>query len=229
MYHSASTLILPPTIAWIDITIICHLPSADVKPCINLHYLSAVRLHNIELGFPPPIDMPSLQLLVKGIKRSTGARVKPRRKPITITLLHSLHTAIQLASFVTNDKLLLWASFTTAFFGFLRASEFCSPSQRMYDPHSTLLVRDVTILSDVVILHLKSSKTDQFRTGCNIRLATSGNSICPFHALTDHLRHCKEANQPLFGSPLVRTWHAKHFSDLVKSLLPSSHDKAAYS
>ena len=192
-------------------------------------YISALRLQNIELGYRPPADMPLLHLLLKGIKRMKGSRAKPKRKPITLVLLSSLQHELQLSSFVTNDKLMLWASFTTAFFGFLRASEFCSPSQSFYDPRSTLLVRDVSVLPDVAILQLKVSKTDQFRNGCEVRLAKSGNPICPYRALTDHLRHCAIADQPLFqfsyGAYLTR----QIFSDLVKSLLPNSCDSAAYS
>ena len=158
-----------------------------------------------------------------------GSRAKPKRKPITLALLSSLQHELQLSSFVTNEKLMLWASFTTAFFGFLRASEFCSQSQSFYDPRSTLLVRDVSVLPDVAILHLKVSKTDQFRNGCEVRFAKFGNPICPYRALTDHLRHCAIADQPLFqfsyGAYLAR----QIFSDLVKSLLPYSCDSAAYS
>ena len=131
------------------------------------------------------------------MKRS---RAKPKCKPITLVLLSSLQHELQLSSFITNDKLMLWASFTTAFFGFLRASDFCSPSQSFFDPRSTLLVRDVSVLPDVAIVQLKVSKTDQFRNGCEVRLAKSGNPICPssINGSLTSLCHCRSAIVPVF-------------------------------
>ena len=192
-------------------------------------YLSSIRLRHIELGYRPTPEMPLLRLLLKGIKREKGARAKTKRKPITIPLLKALKQALRLSSFSTYDQKMLWAAFTAAFFGFLRASEFCSPSQSSFDDNKTLLVRDVTLLDDVALLNIKSSKCDQFRKGCEVRLATSGKSVCPFRSLSQHVLQCPDRDVPLFrfsyGAYLTR----QVFSDLVKSLLPPSCDKASYS
>ena len=192
-------------------------------------YISSIRLRQIELGYRPTPEMPLLRLLMKGIKREKGARAKVKRKPITIQLLKALKQALRLSSFTIHDQTMLWSAFTTAFFGFLRASEFCSPSQSSFDASRTLLVRDVTLLDDVALLNIKSSKCDQFRKGCEVRLATSGKSVCPFRSLRRHVLQCPNRDVPLFrfsyGAYLTR----QVFSDLVKSLLPPSCDKASYS
>ena len=192
-------------------------------------YISSIRLRQIELGYRPTPEMPLLKLLMKGIKREKGARAKSKRKPITIPLLKTLKQALRLSSFSNYDQKMLWSAFTTAFFGFLRASEFCSPSQSSFDASRTLLVRDVTLLDDVALLNIKSSKRDQFRKGCEVRLATSGKSVCPFRSLRRHVLQCPNRDVPLFrfsyGAYLTR----QAFSDLVKSLLPPSCDKASYS
>ena len=39
---------------------------------------------------------------------------------------------------------MLWAAVTTAFFDFLRASEFVAPTTTSFDPEATLLINDVT-------------------------------------------------------------------------------------
>jgi len=88
-------------------------------------YLSSIRLQNIELGFRPTPEMPLLRLLLKGIKRAKGERTKPKRKPISLSLLKTLKSALRFSPFITYDQKMLWAAFTTVFFGFLRASEFC--------------------------------------------------------------------------------------------------------
>ena len=192
-------------------------------------YLSSIRLQNIKLGFRPTPEMPLLRLLLKGIKRAKGERAKPKRKPITLSLLKTLKSALHFSPFITYDQKMLWAAFTTAFFGFLRASEFCSPSQSFFDPNRTLLVHDVTLLSEVAIVNIKASKGDQFQKGCKVRLAISGKSVCPFRSLRQHLLQCPAQDAPLFtfshGTFLTR----QIFTDIVKSLSPQSCDKTAYS
>lgn len=185
-------------------------------------YMAAVRYKNIELGFhPASAQMPLLQLLLRGIKRVKGKSCKPKRLPITLPLLKILKNGLRSTSFPRADQLMLWASFTTAFFGFLRASEFCSITQSTYLPSSTLLVEDVTILPSVILVHLKTSKTDPYREGHTIRLARSGKSVCPYIALHNHLINCSTPTQPLFhfsdGSLLTR----KLVSSLLRQLLPS--------
>ena len=173
--------------------------------------------------------MPLLKHLLRGIKREKGARAKPKRSPMTLQLLKNLKDALRVSHYSSPDQLMLWASFTTAFFGFLRASEFCSKSQSLYDQQRTLLVQDVAITSEAVTLNLKSSKTDQFRSGNEVRLAPSGKSVCPFRALKHHLQNCDTPNKPLFS--FVNNTHLTRqvFSKIVKSLLPISCNQQSYS
>ena len=124
---------------------------------------------------------------------------------------------------------MLWADFTSAFFGFLQASQFCATSQNAFDPNSTISVCDVTLLSNVVILRLKSSKTDQFCKGYDVRLATSGKSVCPFLALREHLIQCADSNKSQFTFSYGRYLSRQTFSDISKSLLLASIDKSVYS
>ena len=192
-------------------------------------YLSSLRLAQVELGLSPAPEMHRLKLLLRGVKRVKGARSKAKRKPITLALLETLKRALRSSSFSIRDQTMLWAAFTTAFFGFLRASDFCAASQSTFDQNSTLLVKDAAVSPDLVVLRLKSSKTDQFRKGFEVRLAASGKSVCPYRALLEHLQYCHNPNVPLFsfsyGSYLTR----QTLSDILKSLLPPSYDQRAYS
>ena len=81
----------------------------------------------------------------------------------------------------------------------------------------------------LVVLHLKSSKTGQFRKGFEVQLAALGKSMCPYRALLKHLQHCHNPNDPLFlfsyGPYLTR----QTLSDILKSSLPPPYDKRAYS
>ena len=192
-------------------------------------YLASIRMQNIELGFKPVPEMPLLKHLLRGIKREKGARARPKRSPITFELLKDLKNSLRVSHYSPADQIMLWASFTSAFFGFLRASEFCAKSKSSYDQNKTLLVRDVESTSEAVILTLKSSKTDQFRSGNKVRLAPSGKSVCPFRSLNQHLQNCVDQNKPSFSFVNNTYLTRQTFSNVLKSLLPPSCNQQSYS
>ena len=53
---------------------------------------------------------------------------KPPRTPITITTLRQLKNFLRDSDYSYQDHCMLWAAFVTAFFGFMTASEFTSPT-----------------------------------------------------------------------------------------------------
>ena len=148
----------------------------------------------------PFADAPLLRLLLQGIKRTIGLSSR-RRLPITMSVMRQLKGALadnlQIAS---QDKLMLWSAFTLAFFGFLRSSEFTSPSPTHFNPLVHLACSDISFTSDgSLVLQLKASKTDPFRMGCSITLAPSGRSACAFRAMHHYLAHWPPGNStPLY-------------------------------
>ena len=110
-------------------------------------YLAAVKLNNIELEYKDNVHkMAQLHLLLRGIKQTLGNNGKRKQGlPVTLSLLRSLRQYLQMLSIPNQDKLMLWAAFATAFFSFLRSSEFVSPSPVAYDESSTLLVRYIKL------------------------------------------------------------------------------------
>ena len=192
-------------------------------------YLAAVRYKNTELRFSSNFDkMPLLHLLVRGVKRSKGVLVRSNRLPITMPIMKSLKEALRSASFNEHDKLMVWASFTTAFFGFLRSSEFCAQSKAAFDPRSTLLVSDVSRESGLFILEIKVSKADPFRRGHAIRLAPSGKSVCRVRALEKHLKSCQDSSKPLFMFSDQTYLTRSSLSDTLQSLLQETRHKGYY-
>ncbi|XP_070532958.1 uncharacterized protein [Ptychodera flava] len=75
---------------------------------------------------------------------------------------------------------MLWASFTLAFFGFLRVSEFTAAGPLQFDPATTLLAQDI-VLSSVLEVRLKSSKTDPYRRGYVLDVGTYSALRQPGH------------------------------------------------
>ena len=177
---------------------------------IKLH-LAAIRHFTIRRGMVSPIpSFQRLYMLLKGIKRAQGKRFRRRKRdPITPSTLVHLHQYLFAHDeHHYNDKLMIWAALLTAFFGFLRVSEYTSPTKSKYDPQVTLLNSDLTLSASTASLTIKSSKTDPFRVGVTLRLSANKSLLCPIRALSQYTRTRPPAPAPLFtfrnGSFLTR-------------------------
>ena len=179
------------------------------------HFLTC---YGFQQTFPP---MPRLYMLTRAIKRQNNNK-KPPRTPITITTLMQLKTFLIQSDYKYQVQLMLWAAFTTAFFGFLRASEFTAPTINTFDEKTTLLLTDSDIARSQIHIHIKTSKTDPFRQGCTIKLAITGNNICPVTALKQFIPLHPTKHGPLFtyidGSYLTR----HRINTILKVAIPSS-------
>ena len=128
---------------------------------------------------------------------------------------------------------MLWAAFTLAFFGFLRASEFtCNSSS--FDPTVHLCLRDITFVPNIespnhMLVFIKQSKTDPFHKGCTSTIVRSTTSICFVTAMRDYLLQCKPAaTGPLFtfanGKWLSRASLTKELRSALQGCgLPADH------
>ena len=139
---------------------------------------------------------PRLYMLVRAIKRKT--RKRPKRAPVTLPKLKIIHKYLDESSFTHHDKMMLWAAVTTAFFGFLRSSEYCSPQVHRYDPNTTLQFKDVTYKHPNIHINIKTSKTDPFREGCVICLSPSNADVCPVTNLINYMNLHPTRSGPLF-------------------------------
>ena len=124
-------------------------------------YLAGIRLEHLERGFADPTKDELLHLLCTGIKRSQGISTRTRL-PITISVLQTLKSRLRIdSSFSPFEKRLLWAAFTMAFYGFLRASEFATPS---------LTWQHVQLVGNKYTIFIEQSKTDPFCCGHTITI-----------------------------------------------------------
>jgi len=73
----------------------------------------------------------------------------------------------------------MWAAFTVAFFGFLRASEFTITTT----DSSTLRWSDIQLSTTNLSILIRQSKTDPFRTGHVLHIAATGALTCPVKAM----------------------------------------------
>ena len=176
-----------------------HLSHSNITSHIAaIKYISQVRGFDLDLT-----PFSRLYRLLRGIKRSQGAKFKkPLRIPITPPFLLTLGRNLWNSSYAFCDKVMLWAAMLTAFYGFLRVSEYTSSHVKSYDPASTLCFADATWVSQSSLqLHIKASKTDPFRSGVYISLHANESPLCPIKALRPFLRCHPFKSGPLF------VWH----------------------
>ena len=83
----------------------------------------------------------------------------------------------------SHHNLMVWAACCTAYFRFLRSSEFKVPSQKAFDPNTHLTFDDVAVdcrdSPKIVSITIKLSKTNQFRQDHTIYLGRTGHRVCP--------------------------------------------------
>ena len=176
-----------------------HISSYSSHSNVKLH-MAAIKHFTTRHGHT--IDFAKflqLYLLLRGIKRAEGKKFSlPKRHPITPTLLHTIHENLFNSSRPYEDKLMLWAAITTAFFGFLRVSEYTSTHKTKYDPSVTLLYDNLKLTEDMAHIEIKASKTDPFRHGVTICLAANDTILCPIRALRHYISVHPTSTGPLF-------------------------------
>ena len=146
-----------------------YLADKGLAPQTGKSYLSALRSMQISLGLPDPREtssMPILKRVQAGIKqaRLAGGPQQRVRLPITIKILTQLHN--KLFSSEHPEKHVIWAIASTAFFGFFRLGELLPTTVQpaidlvwAVDSHSN---------PQMIQIHLKKSKCDQFGLGSDI-------------------------------------------------------------
>ena len=186
-------------------------------------HLSAIKYFAQTLGQDTDFTaFPRLHRLMAGIKRVQGQKyAKPKRIPVTPHLLYSLRNNLFNSSLHHEDKVMLWAAMLTAFFGFLRVSEYTSSHVRSHDPKVTLYRADINIRSpNVIDVRIKASKTDPFRIGTVIRLTRNFSNLCPVQALMDYLAIPFHNPGPLFTFHDGRFLTRKTFAAALNRIKP---------
>ena len=168
-----------------------------------------MRFYQISAGLPDPAlaALPMLSYVLKGIHRKIPDSTRSKRLPITPHLLRKMHAVWSQGQWTFNIAM-LWAACCLGFFGFMRAGEFTSQSST----DASLLANDVAVDSrsnpQVLIVHIRHSKTDPFSAGTHLFLGRTGDILCPVAAVFGYLSVRPSNPGPLFvlqdGTPLSR-------------------------
>ena len=159
-------------------------------------------------------------MLVRAIKRHS--KKSPRRTPVTLPKLKIIFAFLTSTSWLQADIIMLWAAVTTAFFGFLRSSEYVSQQILKFDPETTLCFEDVSYHHPNIHIHIKASKTDPFRQGCTVRLSPSDADVCPVRNLLLYINQHPIKSGPLFTYSDNTLLTRRRLNSVLKSALPSS-------
>ena len=166
----------------------------------TLHtYLAGLPHFSFRFGFPTKVaGMHSLWFVLRGLQRSQADLfTRLPRRPITVTALILLRAYIR-CHFPARDAIMLLTAIFSSFFGLLRSTGYCSPSQHRFDPGAHLQYSDLTLDPErgVESLRITASQTDPFR-GASVRLCRTGSVLCSFTAL-----HQLLGTHPTFAGPL---------------------------
>lgn len=209
---------------------VSYLHNKGLKSSTISVYLAAVRSLHIQEGLSDPLV--GCLRLKRALKAVINNSSPPSQKlPITCDILERIKSAM----LNVFDHQMLWAAFTLAYFGLLRAAEFTvtGPS---FDQKVNLQVQDVTLGREegglsYISLHVKRSKTDRDNKGTTIHIGCSTGCICAVCAMQSYLnrRRLAHALEPLFvfrdGSVLTRKLLVRHLKDFLHicGMVPDSY------
>lgn len=204
-------------------------------------HLSAIRHLFIRNGAPNPLlhfngqPLLTLELTVRGIRKSTRTGASTKRLPITMDILRSICDLLNVGFFGPYMDTLLKAACTLAFFGFLRCGEFTCKSNS-FDSRLNLTTKDVLLspshAPQQALINIKVSKTDPFRKGFTLKLFRISSPVCPVVALQKYLEARASLQATSYallilpeGNPLTRT----KFIDCIRQILQRlGYNPAAY-
>ncbi|MGH0172232.1 UNVERIFIED_CONTAM: hypothetical protein FKN15_062865 [Acipenser sinensis] len=142
---------------------IAHLRlSLRLAPSSIRCYLAGIQYQFRLQSIPSPLlsSVPEIRLTLRGMEKSLPPS-SPSRQPISTDLLLHLIIALRQGCFNPFDDIVMETLCLIAFFGFLRCSEFSTPSTSSF-PALGLKRSDLSqIPGNHFILHIRSSKTDQ--------------------------------------------------------------------
>lgn len=147
--------------------------------------------------------MPLIEYMLRGVKSEQAKNPTPSqqtRLPITPVTLRKVRCALE--DKTNYNRVMLWAAYCTAFFGFLRSGEATVPSLAAYDPGAHLSYGDIKFNSQT------HPTLAQVNTGVLIYLGRTNCDLCPVAALVAYHAIRDSGAGPFFrfreGTPLSR-------------------------
>ena len=189
---------------------IAFMSIANYSPATIASYVSGISSTLRLYSLPDMTQHFIIKRLLDGCRRRNHSR--DTRRPITLDILRLIIPALHSVCVSHFEALLFRVAFLLAFFGFMRVGELTAPTRSANSP---LRRCDVTLRhlpsGNVVELHVRFSKTDQYGNGCVICIPTvsNGGILCPVRAASQYLRdsphHHIHFLSHFDGTPMTRS------------------------
>ena len=174
--------------------------------------VAGIQFHARQLdpAFPSLFSFHPIKCLLKGIA-NTFPSAPDARRPITLPILRQLMSRTRDSSLPSPQGPLLECVFALAFYGFLRISEFTTPT--WFVPSRDVTLADLEFHPNHYSLSLKHTKTGN---PCTIVIARTDSPFCPMAAMRRYvnLRPQTGPSAPLFlTSPhqhMTGAWFTQH-------------------
>lgn len=132
----------------------------NLKPDTISNYISAVRtLHGLAELQMPDTDGIVHQKVLKGI-RSRNKQPRKQAEAITPEILSAIFRQVDTSDYL---ELVAWVAVLIGFPCLLRASNLTTRSVPAFNPQENLLRRDFRMHGNILLLHIKWTKTMQYR------------------------------------------------------------------
>ena len=217
-----------------------YLADQGLSPQTIKTYLAAVRSVQISLGLPDPRDQSSLPILKRvqaGISRCRLYRKQPTkvRLPLTAEVLLRIQQAPALVSH--SNRPVIWAVAAVAFFGFFRLGELLPAARASFHEETDLSWGDVAVdgheTPQMVKVHLKKSKCDQFGKGVDIYLGRTDTVLCPVKALLTYIEWRGSQPGPFFldssKAGVTKPWFITQLRTILEGIGLPHQDYASHS
>lgn len=200
---------------------VAHLNKRDLSHSTVSVYLAAVRSLHVTEGYSDPLK--DCQRLARAVRGVAITHQSPKQKlPITFNIM----SRIIPYTTSTYDSYMMWTAMNLAYFGLLRASEYCVTTPP-FNNKKDLRLCDVSMQNNGLIVNLKCSKTDKCNNGVEVYIGCSENPVCAVCTMSNYL--CKretvfssDPESPLFlftsGTPLTRSLLCNHIKLCIATL-----------
>ena len=143
------------------------------------------------------------------------------RRVMTIPLLRILGHEIAISDWSSHSKMVVWAAFCLGLFGSFTFGELLAKHERKYNPHETLLWRDIIFLNDNSIKILNKIPKTRKKDGEVISLFEFNYfNCCPIKALSKLKELSKsDENSPVFSFSNGSFLTSNKLNSLIQSML----------
>lgn len=195
---------------------------------------STIKCHLAGISFicklndlPDPTQKFVVKKMLEGVGRVRGKK-SDARLPITHEILVSITKILPYVCNSSYETKLFLAAFSIAYHGLFRIGEMAISAK---ESDHIVQIENVSLESNNLKFRIPSSKTDQFKKGCEINIRAEANkSICPVALWQDYSKVRPKIVGPAFchynGSPITRY---QFVAVLKKSLLRAGIDCKCYS